>query len=1314
MRCKSNSLFIEIIILLISISSYASEYKVSYLNSRNGLPQNYVRSVCQDSKGFMWITTKDGLVRYDGYKFYTFQKNTRGLNSGMFLCVTEDRTGDVWIGSELNGVYRYDVMKDKFTRVSSYLPNKPFLQKTITQITVDEKNDIWVCTEDKGLYRISTLNKAQNKYKVDCYFSDCKYFSNVSIRYKSENLTVANGKVYVFDYDNYKFTLFHDEILTDINQILVYKDQLYVLKNGFPYLFNDTTFTLRSLGQCPAREMFVSSDDQLWLSNIDGLYKAPLLELGDMSCFEKIHTGIWTSCFKEDCFGNIWVGTYRNGILMFQKNNSPFRTYLRGKNAEAVVEDKHKNLWVATLNGEISILDSTSYTTRSTQNMEMIHTFTASREGNTIWIGSQAGVYKGSSNQNSPVNLEYILNDNNVKSVIRIIEDSAYLWIGTIKRGLFRYDMSKNESKRLFASFSDGFSTPSSIAALLKDRSGNIWIGSSEGLIFLDSKNRFLNNPQFKHFKFKDSANKELLPDCISFIHEAKEGSLWIGTLDNGLYQLKKKLQTNQWRYERYTTQNGLSNNSIKGILEDGQGKIWISTNKGLNCIDPVSKKINRYSIRDGLQDNEFCEGSCCLRKDGSLVFGGVGSLTSFNPQEFTEEKKLPIISFTDFIINNQSVKVGAEINGQVILDKSIEHSGSLTLFHRNNSFIIEYAGIQFANSDKIVYRYKLEGFDKRYSYTSAVNRYAKYTNIPSGRFRFNVSASYNGEDWTQPATIEIIVLKPLLLRWYFIVLYVFIALFVIYFAMDRYKRTQMRKNEVFLIKKEKEKIEELSEMKTNFFMNLSHEFRTPLTLIISPLQKLLSNLNIDKDELRRQLTNINYNSQILYRFVNQMLELSKFDKGMFQVELIEGDIAKLCYQCFSQFKTVAQDKGLIFSYNGASSIPFCFDPHKMEEVLYNLLSNAIKYTPEGGTVSLEVEKQEAGVYICVADSGFGMNEETKSHLFERFYSNSGMGIGIGMTLTKNLVELHKGTIHIESEEGLGTTVTVIFPDKTSAESVVSEDAALQFEEMEIESSPEGWDITENNSVSLLIVDDCPDMADLLEELFTPYYRVIKAGNGREAFEICANQQPDLVVTDVMMPVMDGMELCSRIKSNPITSHIPVILLTAKVSKKSQKEGFDVNADAFCPKPFDNEILLSTIRSILINRKKTAERFQKDMTEDPSQVFTKEHDKEFVKKILTIIEENIADETLNVQFICQATGLGQITLNKKIKSLTNQTANVFIRSVRLKHAAKMLSTKQYTVSEVTYAVGFNDLRYFRECFKKEYGVLPSDYVKLDV
>lgn len=1318
---KHKRYFLLILLMHFFLFAQANEYIYKHITSANGLPQNYVRSIIQDSRGLIWFTTFDGIVRYDGYSFKTYRRYDNGLDTGLMLYVTESSDGDLWIGTE-TGIYRYDIDTDLFTRISSYLPEDAGIQRVILKIKPIGNDQLWVYTGKGGIYQIKILNKKKNQYQLKQYLDSEYYFPNICVPFNGHYLTVAGGKVYTFNKSLNTFQRFQKDILEDINQIFIYKKQLYLLKGGLAYLYNEKTSSLFQLTNHPARELFISSDNQLWLSCFDGLYRTSLKGLSSERKLKTVFSGNpWTTSFTEDSFGNTWIGTYRDGAFCFHKSQTPFQQNLSSKNIECMAEDYSGNYWIGSLNGEVCVLDSTQkrIIAQTTLQNDMIHTICRQDASDKVWIGTLYGLYEAWIGKNKQI-IQQQIPGIRVPSIRNIVQDSCFLWIATYNDGLTLYNRSTKQSVAAYKTDSKTFPLPSNIIrTILKDKENNLWIGTAEGLIVLNNQDRFKSNPSRRKFKLATYHDHLLPRDNIVHIQEARNGDIWIGTLDNGLYHLKRDPSTGEWNYQWLNVQKGLSNNCIKSITEDSNSFIWVATNKGLNKIDPQTQSIKIYQLNDGLANNEFCERSYIKKNNGTLCFGGINGITSFTPTVFTEDTILPKVSFINLSVNNKSLKVGEKVNGQIPLKRSILNTNKLILSHRNNNFSLDFVGLCFTSTDKIIYKYKLDGFDKEWITCEQGNRSAKYTNIPSGTYVFLVKASCDGETWSEPQKMEIQVLQPLLLRWYFIILYIIISIFIGYMFIRNFKIREKRKYELFLAKKEKKQIRELSEMKMNFFMNLSHEFRTPLTLIISPLQKLLSTPNITKDELHRHLMNIQHNSSILLRLINQILKVSKQDKGKLDIVLRESDIVDFCRNSFSQFLQLAHDKQIQFAFNtNAPHLLLLFDIYKMEEILYNLLSNAITHTPDGGSINMEIIAQEEGVSIHIADSGIGMTEEVKQHIFERFYSES--GIGIGLSLTKGLVELHKGSIQFKSKEGEGTVFQVFIPFQNKSNvvepSTTNETSHLQYfppPPSPIDPVSESSDEELEDKPLLLIVDDNKGIVQMLDELFRPYYNISAAFNGKDAFDICLSEMPSIVISDIIMPEMSGIELCSAIKSTKETSHIPVVLLTAKTSKEAQQKGLSVYADAYCNKPFDNDILISTVHSILGNRQMMAQKFRSNLMseDDPTTIFPEQADREFIQKIIAIVEENIDNEELSVSRLCRTIGMSQLTLNKKIKQLTNQTTNAFIRSIRLKVASQMILSQKYTISEVTYAVGFSDLRYFRECFKKEFGVLPSDYKK---
>ena len=1309
----------------------ANEYTFKHITSANGLPQNYVRSVIQDSRGFMWFTTFDGIVRYDGYSFKTYRRYDNGLDTGLMLYVTEDAAGNLWVGTEM-GLYCYDIDTDQFTRISSYFPKDFGIQRAILKIKAVGEDQIWVYTGKGGIYRIDVIDKKNNKYQLKQYLSSYYYFPSLCIPFNGYYLTVAEGKVYAFDKVRNTFERFQEDILEDVDQIFVHKQQLYLLKKGLAYLYNEKTSTLFQLTNHPGRELFISSDNQLWVSSFDGLYRTSLKGLTPERAMETVFSGNpWTTSFTEDSFGNIWIGTYRNGTFCFHKNQTPFQKSMSGKNIECMSTDHSGNYWIGSLNGEVCVLDSTQKQImgKTIFPNDMIHTIYGQESSNKVWVGTMHGLYEAWIESNKQIVYQKTPGIN-IPSIRSIVQDSCFLWIASYNNGVTLYNYSTQQSVVTYKTDSEVLPLPSNtIRTILKDRENNLWVGTAEGLVVLNGKERFTSSPIFRKFSFATHQNNLLFQDNIVHIREAKNGDIWVGTLDNGLYYLKRNPSTNDWNYQWINVQKGLSNNCIKAISEDNNSFIWVATNKGLNRIDPQTLSVKIYQLNDGLANNEFSERAYIEKRNGTLYFGGINGITSFTPAVFTEDTILPKLSFVNLSINNKTLKVGEEVNRQILLERSILNTDKLTLSSRNNNFSFDFVALHFTSTDKIIYKYKLEGFDKEWITSEQGNRSAKYTNIPPGNYLFSVKASCNGETWSVPLKMEIQVLQPLLLRWYFILLYILISIFIVYMIIRNFKIREKRKNELFLAQKEKQQIRELSEMKMNFFMNLSHEFRTPLTLIVSQLEMLMERNDI-QPLVYGKLVGIHRNTLRMKRLITELLDFRKQEQGFEKFKYSKQDIYSFLDEIYLSFKEYARGKQIIFEYfNKDRSLDVWFDVVQLEKVIYNLLSNAFKYTPLGGTVSLSVQEYENSVMILISDTGIGIAEENLNKIFDRFYQVDSLdnqkGTGIGLALAKSIIEAHKGKIGARSREGKGTTFVVELPLGDShisvSQKVETPDidsyciSLLKMDDEKItEEIPEdeNSDRTEEPSSKILIVEDNEELRELLVRLFSKVYSVYEAQDGEEGFEKTKEVQPDIVLSDIMMPKMSGIEMCRMIKSNFETSHIPVILLTAQTAEEFTIQGLKMGADDYITKPFNVKHLFMRCNNLVNGRKLLQKKYAKQMDNNVDILATNGADQQFMEQCVICIEQNIDNPNFDVNMFAQALNIGRTKLFLKLKGITGQTPNDFILNVRLKKAQMLLiQSDTKTISEIAYEVGFNSPSYFIKRFRELFGITPAQFQK---
>ena len=714
---------------------------------------------------------------------------------------------------------------------------------------------------------------------------------------------------------------------------------------------------------------------------------------------------------------------------------------------------------------------------------------------------------------------------------------------------------------------------------------------------------------------------------------------------------------------------------------------------------------------------------SGCYGPNKMIYFGGVNGLNGFFTDQIKNDSIPPKLLLTDFLLINNSVKIGEKYDGRIILTNSINETKSLDLKYNQNSFSIVFLGLQFDSPRKNKFNYILDGYDKSWTNTSSSNRIAKYTNLPPGKYTFKLEGSNADNFMTKKQlSLTIVINAPWWKEWYMYLLY---FLFIVISAFSIIKilfKRQQEKSEIIIANNEKRLTKELMDIKERFFTNVSHEFRTPLTLIISPLKTFMSDKSIPESiKNNPALLTINHNANALLRLVNQLLTFSKSEQEKLNAKYTYGNINQNLHQSFNHFQYLAVNKSIELVFKTTNEkLTFWFDANILEQIVYNLVSNAIKYTPNNGKITLDVNDSDAE-FLCISviDNGVGIPEELKERVFERFYTNAQNveGIGIGLSLTKDLVELIGGNITFQSVEDTGSIVKIKLSKKYSQKQFLD---TIQEQEFPIDPDKKYAEIpkltdeillNENSKSSILVVDDNVQLLKVITDLFSNKYNVYIAENGHTAFSMALEKLPDIIISDIMMPVMDGLEFCYSIKKDERTSHIPVILLTARTSVENQTEGYMVKADGYCSKPFDNDLLIEMVHSTLENRRIMARKFQNTIELNPSKLSMTSSDEVFLRKLIDVIEENILESDLPVEMLCNRVGMMQSTLNKKLKALTNFTAVQFIRNIRLKRAAQLLSLDRYTIMEVTYEVGFNDLKHFRECFKEEFGITPSEYKK---
>ncbi|BAX78948.1 hybrid sensor histidine kinase/response regulator [Labilibaculum antarcticum] len=1352
-----------------------------------GLPQNDVNCIYKDSKGFMWIGTLDGLHRFDGYSYKTYQISDKpeSISSNMIIDIAEDSKGNIWIGTYGRGICKLNPITEKFTIYHTTGKDGYRINSDdITCMTIDKEDVIWIGNW-YGYTRIKLDEKSDAIAEI----------ITISLENISKNDLNITRKIYRDDFTVVK---------------KIYQDkggQIWIGTNGklirllTPYANNDQmkyeSFDCQAENFCEYEDGFliggpsisavqkqadgsyeispimdittnamVYKNQKIWLGNRFGItclqYKPKKgwqieLQLNKQSLKDQFPSNIVT-CLSEDESGQIWAGTRAGGIYTINLTQKKFHHYKKTDNKgsvssnfiQAVFEDHAKNLWIGTEDDGVNFLsrkNSSNYTNRfqhiqinpdSLENraycIEETLTPKSKIHKSLIWIGTSHATNLVAID---PVSLEkkslpsFISNIGFVFSLET--QGDSVLWAGTYGEGLWKFSLDKNGDITKYKNFTPEKKSKSHVSSriirdLLLDKHDNLWISTDKGLNRISAQELNKVDPLIQNFENE----KVIHNDYFLQIYETLNGKLWMGSMGGGLISYSYDNNKSEHHFSKITKKDGLPNNTIKSILEDDKGYLWLATNKGLSRYNPANGDIVNYDSADGLQHDEFSEICAYKRSNGQLIFGGINGFNVFNPEQITKDSVPPKLFLTDFYILNKIVEPGQNINGKTILKNSIEHTDNIELDYQQNSFSIGFLGLHYNAPQKNKYKYTLEGFDPDWYSAAASYRIAKYTNIPAGEYTFKVMASNSDNIWVEkPVAIKIKINSPFYLSTYAYLFYVLLIFIGGYIAYRVFRLATLRKKEFLIAEMEKKKVEEIAQIKLRFFTNISHEFRTPLTLITTPLAKLISkNKELSEDERLKNYNLINQNANFMLRLINQLMDFRRLEQDLIELKLENIELNQFVKYIIKTFEPLAEQKNITFLFEGTDNdLTIWADAGKIEKVIYNLLSNAFKFTPKNGSITIEIEdsEQDNSVRIFISDTGIGIAANEQKLIFERYYQSTKKdkqsygGTGIGLALCKGLVDLHKGTIEVTSEKNKGTSFSVKLHKGKSWMKIDTLDiVSPQTEQVHFEDEKEeslvklalAEDVViKKNHYKILLVEDNIDLREVIADIFNDYFIVFQANDGVQGFEKCMNNHPDVIISDVMMPNMNGIELCRKIKEEEAVSHIPVLLLTAKNTIESQLEGFKTGADAYIPKPFNADILKARVISLINNRENLRKKFQKEIEINPMIIANSPADAKFLDQILSHIEKNLSDSDFSVEKLAGLYGVSRIYLNRKIKALTGETSNEFLRNIRLKHAAELLKQNVLTVSEVTWQVGYNDLRTFRTRFKDKFGVSPSEYSK---
>jgi signal transduction histidine kinase/DNA-binding response OmpR family regulator len=953
----------------------------------------------------------------------------------------------------------------------------------------------------------------------------------------------------------------------------------------------------------------------------------------------------------------------------------------------------------------------------------------ADRDKN-VWFGSYArGLFLYNKATDSFTNFSH--NDANSKSIsgndVRAIyqDKQKNLWIGTNGGGLSLF----NPLTKTFTNYTPGNSNLGSydVRAIAEDEKGNLFLGTyGRGLIYF--------NVAGKRFSrlFKDDDDKNIFPNQIIFsLYTDKKDQLWIGTEGDGLvvYNLRSKT------FKKFNEKNGLANNTVNAIREAANGTVWLSTNQGLSGIDTRSDKIFNYDQSDGLQTGQFNAGSVLMDTVGRLMyFGGTEGLNIFDPEKVNQNYYQSQILITGLLIFDKQVEAGSGGKDAGVLSKTISETSQLTLRPDQSVFSIQYTALNYVYPQKGNFAYKLDGLDKTWNYVGN-QRLATYRYLEPGDYTFKVKAANQDGLWTDDyATLRIKIMPPWYKTWWAYLCYLAIAGLMYYYYI-LYKANQSKlKYDIKIAQLSAEKDKELNERKLSFFTNISHEFRTPLTLIINPVKDMLFG-PAEKAADMGNLHIVYRNARRLLSLVDQLLLFRKAESDTDKLKLVKLNIVSLSREVFLCFNHQAKTKQIKFDFfSEAEVIEIFADREKIEIALFNLLSNALKFTPQHGMVSCTVINGAENVSIRIEDNGCGITEGTGEQLFNRFYQDQNAapmagGFGIGLYLVKVFIENHKGDIGYQSKPGIGTTFNIsllkgkahfgqqfVFEDVAET-SVFLDELVENQGELDLAAAAKSQAVTKNadplssDTKTMLLIEDNQQIRDYLKQIFIGDFEIFEADNGTDGLALVYQLVPDIIISDVMMQGLSGIEVCNRVKEDPVLNHIPVILLTASSSAEIKLKGIEGGADDYITKPFEKEILIARVTGILKSRNNLQKYFYNEITLKSNDLKISQEYKEFLEKCLVIVEQHLTDPDFSIKTLAAEIGMSHSNLYRRIKSISGQSANSFIRFIRLRKAAEILLTTDSTVYETAYKVGLNDLKYFREQFNKVFGINPSDYVK---
>ena len=1330
----------------IQINKYTSEL---------GLTSNYVYQIVQDNKGFIWVGTEEGLNKFDGKNFsiFTSKKGRYSMSHNRAQALMLAPDGNIWTGTS-DGINIYDYKSDSIIQVKTTTSPLKLAFNDITFLTMSRnKKFTWIGTYGNGMHYYDWSTKKFSRFVLP----------------KILNMPQPLLVMSIFEDDNKRLW-----IGTQNNGLYKYEIEQHKLE------------------YCPLKEnnlfiqaIYQDSFRRLWIGTSKGcyVYNETSGKFEQITYPEELSTTT-VGVIKEDYTGKIWIGS--NLFLMnfsvraFSKTEKfPYQVITQGESSfmlncpaiTSLLADRDNNIWIGTVWGGLNMMQGEQPKFKLYKHepdlpnslpKTPITGIARDYHGSLLLTTNTRGIY--SMNMSTSEVKKFITTKNYLGYDFQAIlnDNEGNIWIGTYKNGLIELNKNGSETANFMRDPSNPNSLPSNdVRCLFQSKNQNIWAGTVKGIViynpFKKQIERILplkNNTDVRTIKEDDNGvfwigtygdgiitynplnNKvNYIPTIynLTIVYDIvlNKDSVWIATHGQGVFLYNTKTKTGHI----YSENEGLSTNFVRSIVRDKNGNLWVGSSSGISKINPKTNEIQNFNNQDGVQTQGLTERCTYMFPDGQIAIGGAIGLNIFNPANVNKNDRCPFVVFTKLSIFNQTITPSGDKNSFSPLKENISITDNIELKYNHSVFTIEFIGLNYNAAQKIQYAYYLEGADSRWNYIGNQNS-VTFRNLDPGKYTLKVKASSPDAVWCEEniATIDIIIRPPFWKTWWAYLLYLIILVTILYFVWQYVTLRVRSSNKLKIERAKREKEEELHQEKLQFFTNISHEFRTPLTLLIGPLEKLQSEEVDEAKKLHIRL--MLRNAKRLLVMVNQLLDFRKTEKGQMNLSVQYADLNSFIKEIMHSYEELKENKSIQFEFIHDEAIQMTwFDPEFIDKCLFNLLSNAFKFTPDMGSITVSALKKinadgENYIEISVTDNGKGIPENEINLIFNQFFKgkeNSLLqtGSGIGLHLTKNLVDLHHGSISVESILGKKTVFSICIPSEQTAYSLTefaSEESANN-QQINNQLSPNNtiYDSAisertghERHKKKILLVEDNPEIRTYVMEILGSNYVIDEAENGKVGLKMAVEKEYNLIISDLMMPEMDGIEMCKQLKSNIETDHIPIIMLTAKSSIESRIEGLNVGADSYISKPFHPEHLTVRVSKLIEQREIFKERYSQKITLESIQKpeeKTESPDELFLRKAISIILEKMVETEFNGDSLAVELHISRMGLHRKVKALTGQSTGEFIRNVRLKKACELFTVTGKNVSEVCYEVGFNSPSYFTTCFTETYKVTPSEYVK---